>query len=108
MTVRNPVVCVSCGSKIITRTQIGHKDMQKHSFPCPIESGQRDSVALKRAERDLASLGVPTTAIRTLQDRRVLTVSERGGISAIQLTHDVLLPIVRRSRDERARSRNKK
>jgi hypothetical protein len=35
MTVRNPIVCISCGSKIITRTQIGHKDMQKHSFPCP-------------------------------------------------------------------------
>ncbi len=35
MTVRSPIVCVSCGSKIITRTQIGHKDMQKHSFPCP-------------------------------------------------------------------------
>ena len=35
MTVRNPVVCISCGSKIITRTQIGHKDTQKHSFPCP-------------------------------------------------------------------------
>lgn len=35
MTVRRPVVCVSCESKIITRTQIGHKDMQRHSFPCP-------------------------------------------------------------------------
>ena len=35
MTVRKPVVCISCGSKIITRTQIGHKDVQKHSFPCP-------------------------------------------------------------------------
>ena len=35
MTVRNPVICISCDSKIITRTQIGHKDMQKHSFPCP-------------------------------------------------------------------------
>lgn len=35
MTVRMPVICVSCDSKIITRTQIGHKDMQKHSFPCP-------------------------------------------------------------------------
>lgn len=30
-----PVICVSCDSKIITRTQIGHQDMQKHSFPCP-------------------------------------------------------------------------
>ena len=35
MTVRNPIVCISCHSKIITRTQIGHKDMRKHSFPCP-------------------------------------------------------------------------
>jgi predicted RNA-binding Zn-ribbon protein involved in translation (DUF1610 family) len=35
MTVRNPIVCISCNSKIITRTQIGHKDIQKHSFPCP-------------------------------------------------------------------------
>lgn len=35
MTVRKPVVCISCESKIITRTQVGHKDMQKHSFPCP-------------------------------------------------------------------------
>lgn len=35
MTVRRPIVCISCGSKIITRTQIGHKNMQKHSFPCP-------------------------------------------------------------------------
>ncbi len=35
MTVRKPVICVSCDSKIVTRTQIGHKDMQKHSFPCP-------------------------------------------------------------------------
>lgn len=35
MTVRRSLVCISCESKIITRTQIGHKDTQKHSFPCP-------------------------------------------------------------------------
>jgi predicted RNA-binding Zn-ribbon protein involved in translation (DUF1610 family) len=35
MTVRKPIVCISCNSKVITRTQIGHKDVQKHSFPCP-------------------------------------------------------------------------
>ena len=35
MTVRSPVVCISCDSKIVTRTQVGHKRMQKHSFPCP-------------------------------------------------------------------------
>jgi len=35
MVVRKPVVCISCSSKIVTRTQIGHKDVQKHSFACP-------------------------------------------------------------------------
>src|SRR5687767_1940021 len=35
MTIRMPLICVSCDSKIITRTQVGHRDMQKHSFPCP-------------------------------------------------------------------------
>ncbi len=35
MTVRAVVKCVSCESKIITRTQIGHKERQEHSFPCP-------------------------------------------------------------------------
>jgi len=34
-TLRSPVVCISCESKIITHTQIGHKDTHKHSFPCP-------------------------------------------------------------------------
>src|SRR5215472_2791953 len=32
---RNVAECVSCESKIVTRTQIGHKDRQEHSFPCP-------------------------------------------------------------------------
>jgi len=35
MVVRNPLQCVGCESVIITRTQIGHKDKQEHSFPCP-------------------------------------------------------------------------
>lgn len=32
---RNTLQCLSCDAKIITRTQIGHKDVQSHSFPCP-------------------------------------------------------------------------
>lgn len=36
MIVRRVAQCVSCGSKIVTRTQIGHKDRQEHSFPCPV------------------------------------------------------------------------
>ncbi len=35
MVVRNTLRCSSCGSKIITRTQIGHRDRQDHSFLCP-------------------------------------------------------------------------
>ena len=34
MIVRYVAECVSCESRIITRTQIGHKDRQEHSFPC--------------------------------------------------------------------------
>jgi predicted RNA-binding Zn-ribbon protein involved in translation (DUF1610 family) len=32
---RNPLQCLSCDAKIVTRTQIGHKDVQSHSFSCP-------------------------------------------------------------------------
>src|SRR4051812_46478897 len=35
MIVRQVAECVSCESRIVTRTQIGHKDRQEHSFPCP-------------------------------------------------------------------------
>jgi hypothetical protein len=35
VTVRAPLQCVSCESIIVTRTQIGHRDVQRHSFPCP-------------------------------------------------------------------------
>ena len=30
-----PSVYISCNSKIITCTRVGHKDMQKHPSPCP-------------------------------------------------------------------------
>ena len=35
MIVRKPLKCISCDSKIVTRTQIGHRDRQEHGFPCP-------------------------------------------------------------------------
>jgi hypothetical protein len=31
---RRTVQCISCKSLTLTRTQIGHKDLQKHFFPC--------------------------------------------------------------------------
>jgi len=36
MTNRETLECDSCGTKIITRTQIGWGDSQIHSFPCPV------------------------------------------------------------------------
>jgi hypothetical protein len=35
MVIRRAIQCGSCDSIFITRTQVGHKDQQKHSFPCP-------------------------------------------------------------------------
>lgn len=35
MVIRHTLQCTSCGSKIITRTQVGHKEKQEHSFLCP-------------------------------------------------------------------------
>ncbi|MGH0033926.1 MAG: hypothetical protein ACQGVK_02745 [Myxococcota bacterium] len=32
---RNPLKCDACGTRIVTRTSIGHGDSQVHSFPCP-------------------------------------------------------------------------
>lgn len=35
MVIRSTIQCGSCDSKFITRTQVGHKEQQEHSFPCP-------------------------------------------------------------------------
>jgi hypothetical protein len=35
MVIRRTIQCTSCDSKFITRTQVGHKDQQNHSFACP-------------------------------------------------------------------------
>lgn len=32
---RNELECHACGTRIVTRTSIGHDDSQVHSFPCP-------------------------------------------------------------------------
>ncbi len=35
MVSRAVIECISCESKTLTRTQLGYKDRQKHSFQCP-------------------------------------------------------------------------
>lgn len=32
---RRHLKCVSCGTRVVTRTGIGHGTIQKHKFPCP-------------------------------------------------------------------------
>jgi len=63
-------------------------------------SGIRQSVNLETAETELQTAGVPQAdqALRRLVDRRLLTVEDRGGISRLELTHDILAPVIVRSR----------
>ena len=58
----------------------------------------RDSEALENA---LAFPGITAAALNALVERRLIRRDERGGRTRIELTHDVLTPIVRRRRDAR-------
>jgi WD40 repeat protein len=62
------------------------------------ESGYRDSAAIDDA---LKRPGVTEEAIRDLVEKRVVRLEERFGVLRIELTHDILAPVVRRDRDER-------
>jgi roadblock/LC7 domain-containing protein len=61
-------------------------------------SGYRDSAAYESA---LGTLGVTAEALGRLVDQRLLRVEKRSGQRRIELTHDVLTDVVRKSRDQR-------
>lgn len=63
-------------------------------------AGIRQSVNMETAEGELRTAGVPQPekVLRILVDRRLLTVEDRGGISRLELTHDILAPVIVRSR----------
>jgi len=63
-------------------------------------SGFRNTVALEDA---LATEGVTEAHIRRLVERRLLRLENRFGAIRVELTHDVLTRIVRKSRDRRRR-----
>jgi tetratricopeptide (TPR) repeat protein len=65
------------------------------------DSGVRENMAVERAERRLARDGVPPGALDVLVSRRLLHIEERLGTRRVELTHDVLLPVIERSRIER-------
>ena len=65
--------------------------------------GHRNPIAYEDALAELAASGVdrPSNAINQLVQGRLLSVEDRGGIQRLEITHDVLAPLVVRSRDER-------
>jgi tetratricopeptide (TPR) repeat protein len=65
------------------------------------DSGVRENIAVERAERTLARAGAPAGALDVLVGRRLLHIEERLGTRRVELTHDVLIPVIKRSRAER-------
>ncbi len=61
-------------------------------------SGYRDTVALENA---LTMPGVTPASIDTLVERRLLRREDRGGSPRLELTHDLLIGVIRASRDGR-------
>ena len=65
------------------------------------ESGYRENVAEERLRSDLAAAGAGPETLAMLVNRRLLRIEERLDIRRVELTHDVLCPVVRASRDVR-------
>jgi tetratricopeptide (TPR) repeat protein len=65
------------------------------------DSGVRENMALERARKLLAQRGAPPSAIDELVKRRLLHLEDRLDIQRVELTHDVLTSVVKKSRDER-------
>lgn len=64
-------------------------------------SGFRESVTLDTAQRVLNDSGVPAATLDELVKRRLLHIEERSDIPRVEIIHDVLTPVIRRSRDTR-------
>jgi tetratricopeptide (TPR) repeat protein len=69
--------------------------------------GHRNPVAREDACAELAAAGVadPDAALDALVARRLLTAEQRGGIQRLEITHDVLAPLVVRARKHRQERR---
>ncbi len=71
--------------------------------PMITEGGYRNSLVREDAEAYLAQKGVPNprAVFDTLIQRRVITVEEKDRVQRLEVTHDVLVPLLVRSRRER-------
>ncbi|MFM7168227.1 MAG: SUMF1/EgtB/PvdO family nonheme iron enzyme, partial [Planctomycetaceae bacterium] len=64
-------------------------------------NGIRQSVNIDSAVYDLEAAGVVggREQLLRLVGRRLLTIEDRGGIARVELTHDILAPVIVKSRD---------
>jgi WD40 repeat protein len=67
------------------------------------ETGHRHPVAREAAEHQLRKAGVqdPAGVFDELIGRRLLSAEEQRGASLLEITHDVLIPLILESRNER-------
>jgi formylglycine-generating enzyme required for sulfatase activity len=65
------------------------------------ESGLRDNIPLEKARKTLVVHGASADAIDELVKRRLLRLEERLKIQRVELAHDVLTPVITKSRDLR-------
>ncbi len=65
------------------------------------ESGYRESLAEERVAKALAVAGAEPDTLATLVNRRLLRIEERLDMRRVELTHDVLCPVVLASRNLR-------
>ncbi len=63
--------------------------------------GFRQTLSLDSAEAKLAEYGAPISDLTRLVQRRLLHFEQRGRLTRVELTHDVLTRVVRESRKER-------
>jgi hypothetical protein len=82
--VRKPLQCISCETKIITRTQLGHNDKQQHSFPCPKCAVTISYIVDLDQENVKGAFRDPTNAR--------WTDSEDGAVSVLTFSDEIPVP----------------
>lgn len=84
MVVRRTLKCTSCESRVITRTQLGHKDRQEHTFTCPY-CGVRISFILDLNQKK------GKWSFRKPQNAKWVN-SEKGAVKVIAFSDEILVP----------------
>lgn len=85
MVIRSAIQCSSCDSKFITRTQVGHKDRQEHSFACP-KCGVQISYILDLDQKSAK------TSFREPRNAK-WSDSEDGALETLTFSDEVLVPV---------------